>query len=165
MTKLLFHVYSGSRFFVSCVINMVYWATHIHRVKHVFEIKKETASRVKNITDARLEMGVFKLTKSKTFDWFPWVITVIDKNLYGSCNGAAIYGKWLFKLLGIDSNIYNLKSKKCRHTVCITNNKKYMTTNELLINMHVLMEAHKYMDWKNFVYSWFKNKYVDLNKI
>ena len=161
----LAYILGTLKFATSAIVNLIYWLIHIYKLKKALSSRKEIISRTKTIADARLEMSKFIWTKDKPFDWFPWPITIIARELHDDCDGAALYGKWLFKLLGMKSNIYRLSGKNTNHAICVTKDEEYMVTNDILIHVKAFMKNYSFDTLEEFILEWFRNKYTTITKM
>jgi len=134
--KILFLInYVSIRFikFYSFFINIFYWIIHFNDLKNTLVLKKLIKKRINTIGDIEREIAKFKWKKEK-IDWIPWVITILHRHLKDDCDGAAVYGKFLFEeCLKIKADIYYLFRGTIGHAVAVTRDKKIMISNNNLV--------------------------------
>ena len=118
----------------SFLVNCGYWLFHIHQIKGALAEKKKIKARCRTLVAVRLELAMFEWKKDSLKDWTPWVITIINNNFRDDCDGAAVYGRWLLKNIGIKSKILHLRGKT-GHDVCVTADKKWMVSNDTLADI------------------------------
>lgn len=141
----------------SFFINCLYW---MRNFKHIVKTyKKMKKIKFKTIQDVEKLMSDFYWKADSIFDWSPWVITLIHKNLHDDCDGAANLGKWALQKIGIKSKIYHLWGKHKNtgkwvgHAICVSekvSNTRIMVSNECV-------EILSGNDWKNKVLKWHFN--------
>ena len=131
----------------SFIRNCVFW---LFRLNKIGQVKKEMEA-TKGLKIETL-MNLFKWQDDVVGDWTPWVSTVIAKDLQDDCDGAAALAKWWFKQNGVEAEILNLYSDKSGHTICVTNDRTKMVTNERVVNLNPTC-------WEKEVMEYFGNKY------
>jgi len=136
----------------SFIVNLGYWVLNINNLKNTIAAKGIIKRSIINREDVEKEINKFRWRKDRLKDWHPWVITIVHNNLSDDCDGAAYYGKWLFKCAGIKSKIYRLRSYNKGHMVCITDGKRFMISNAYLIKI-------TNVDFEKFVLDYFNGTY------
>jgi len=123
--------------FYSFFINIFYWIIHFNELKNTLILKKIIKKRINTIDDVKKEIARFKWKKEK-IDWIPWVITIIHRHLEDDCDGAAVYGKFLFeKCLKMKADIYYLFRGITGHAVAVTKDKRFMISNDILYTFKI----------------------------
>lgn len=131
---LIIGFYISTKFvrFYSFFINVFYWIIHFNQLNNALLLKRITKRKIKTIEDVKKEISRFKWKKEKV-DWVPWVITILHRQLKDDCDGAAVYGKFLFEeCLKFSTDIYSLYRKDGGHAVAITKDKIFMISNDIL---------------------------------
>lgn len=164
MRQILQYIRSAFKTVLSTLVNSVYWVFHIHQLKKTLVEKKELKTNIKTLLDVGIEITKFTWSedKPKFIDWNPWIITFINRNKKDDCDGAAVYGKWLFKCVGFKASLYRLISSKSAHIIAITEDKKYMISNNVIMNIGIFIKEGT--SWEQFVLDWFNNKYTKIYK-
>ena len=119
----------------SFLINCGYWLIRPHKICRALKAKKLTAASVRSLDGVKLNVAAFKWKKDSFKDWHPWIITILDTGISDDCDGAAIWGKWLLSLIGVESDIWYLKGKDKGHVICISRFKTFLITNDQFINI------------------------------
>jgi len=134
----------------SFIINLCYWLFRLNRIKSA-QLKKERLLEL-SLADV---MSQFKWVNDNFKDWYPWIITIVDKNLEDDCDGAAILAKWWWEKHGIKSRLVFLYSAdgKVGHVICVRNSNDIFVSNKELIHV----DAAK--DWRQEIFDKFDNKY------
>lgn len=113
----------------SFIANCIYWMFHFPSLIPAIREKKKIADSITNLCAVKGYVKYFRYTDDGYKDWRPWVITFINNRYRDNCDGAAIWGKFLFKCLGVNSKIYTLRGPLDDLTVCITNTRFSMIYN------------------------------------
>jgi hypothetical protein len=116
----------------SFIVNVGYWIPRLHKFSAALAEKADIDDEVKSMTDVREFVGKIIHTPDKFKDWRPWIITLIDSGFKDDCDGAAVFGKWLFGLFGIKGKIYSLRGKT-GHAIFVTKDLEYMVTNDKVL--------------------------------
>lgn len=141
----------------SYLCNISYWTKHIKDLNKAHKLKKELPTIIHTVDDIKLYMESF-IWRKEVIDWDPWVITVLNNNLTGDCDDAAVISKYLFELINIPAAIYHLYGKKGAHAVTITEDKKYMVSN----SNFCYIDSNQ---WEDYVYNYFCNSYFIIKKV
>lgn len=139
----------------SQLCNMIYWSKNISDFKKTLDEKKSLQYSIKRIEHVKKYMDSF-VWRRENVDWDPWVITVIHNGLRDDCDGAAVLGQYLFKLIGKDADIFHLIGKESGHAVTITKDRDYMISNS---NLHKIED-----NWIKDIYDYFNGRYVYFKK-
>ena len=140
------------KYFISNIINLLYWIIHFYQLPKAIKEKKELSKNIFSIIKVERIINKF-VWKKDSIDWYPWIITIINKKLTDDCDGAAILGQWLLKQINIKADIYHLRGEDSGHMICISADKKYMVTNNEFIYLSGIS------NWKEEVFELFKGKY------
>lgn len=134
----------------SQICNMIYWSKNISDFKSTLEEKKSLKYSIKRVEHVNNYINNFTWRREDV-DWDPWVITVIHNGLTDDCDGAAVLGKYLFKLIGKDADVFHLIGKESGHAVTITKDRDYMISNS---NLYKIKD-----NWMRDVYNYFNGRY------
>jgi len=137
--------------------NVFFWIFHPHKLCQTLRVKKmieETAVRYRPESNLRIvfvreEIRRWNPIRDKVGDWRPWVITFLARGRKDDCDGAAIFGKWLFELIGYEADIYSLMSESGSHAIAVTratSGVRYLVTNNELLR---IPDRHL-SDWKGW---------------
>jgi hypothetical protein len=129
----------------SFIINCLYWLFHPHKYWATKKIIKIHKNKIKSRSDIKKSLLKVKCVSGNFKNWKPWVITFVARGLKDDCDGTAIFGKFVFKCAGIDSNIWHLRDKKTGQAICVTKDESYMIMNNQLIKLDG-MSPLKYFD-------------------
>ena len=119
----------------SFIINCLYWLFHPQNYKSAMKQKTYYELDRGNMHSIKLIISRNEYTPDKFKDWTPWVITFIARGYKDDCDGAAVFGKFLFKSAGIKAKILHLRGKTGGHAVCVTTDGHWMITNNQLIQL------------------------------
>ena len=117
----------------SFIINVLFWAFHPHKIMPTLQKIKEVETRVSTIKDIKKELKKLSWVSDHFKDWTPWLITFVCRGYKDDCDGAAIFGRFLFSCIGIKSKIYYLRGPGSGHAVCVTALGNWMVSNNRLI--------------------------------
>lgn len=134
------------------IVNVCYWVVHPQYLRGAFSMKKGIEKQINNLSDIEVFLTKFKYEADSYKDWTPWIITMINKDFIDDCDGAAKLGQWLFKCIGIRSEIYSLRGDGVGHAVC-WGAGKYLISNGRLI---------KDINSKEDILTHFKGKYTEI---
>jgi len=114
---------------IDFVYNVCYWILHIKDIKWAIGEKK----RCKSISTFNLMDKFF--WRRESFDWTPWVITLVNTGFLDDCDGASALGKWAWKNEGIKSTVYSLIRDGGGHAVCVRDDHTQMISNSDIIDI------------------------------
>lgn len=133
----------------SFFVNVFYW---IFNFGDLAEAKK----RKEEFKALELEKLIsrFKWINDDPVDWYPWIITIINKDLEDDCDGAAILAKWWYKEHNIDSKLVFIYSDdgELGHAICVKNDNSQFVSNKEVINLVT-------SNWRQEIFDKFDNKY------
>lgn len=114
----------------SFFINVGYWIKHLPEMNDACEAMGRI--HLETLNDVRELMSRFKWVPDSYFDWRPWVVTMVNRDLRDDCDGAAVLGKWALKKIGIKARIVELWNTEQRtgHAICMSNDNRIMISNE-----------------------------------
>lgn len=121
-------------FLISFFFNICYWIKHVDELSKTKRKIEEINRNVKDIDNVEFFMSKFQWKKEK-IDWTPWLITIVNKymnEIYDDCDGAAVLWCWLFRNCNIETSAWHLRGDNSGHLVAITNDGKFMGTNNSL---------------------------------
>lgn len=138
---------------ISFVYNILYWCVHWREWDATVDVMEAEAQRLETIYDVKRLMLTFVWTSDGFLDWQPWIETMFSRRFNDDCDGAAVLGKWALEKIGVESRIVRLWKTGSRfgHSVCISNDNKYMVSND---EVHMLDG-----DFPQNVYSRFGNDF------
>ena len=141
----------------SFLINSLYWLFHLSDLKSAKKEKEYCKKTITDIKDIENFLSKFTWTKDNYIDWTPWIITIFDRHLKDDCDGAATLGKWLYKCIGIESNMAVLYKDipGTAHMVCIRKDKTEMISNSHIITLNP-------SNWQQSIYDYFDNVYIKI---
>ena len=147
LNKTIYPVYS-------LIINSFYWLFNINDLNHTLEEKARMKDGIKTEKDISNILTRFIWKKDSLIDWTPWIITIIHQNFKDDCDGAATLGKWLYKCIGVKSNLVVLYKdiKSDAHLVCVRKDKTEMISNNVLVKLDPDKWNYCIMDYFNFKY-------------
>lgn len=133
----------------SFLINCFYWLIHLADLTNAIREKKEFKE-----LDLSVLMGRFIWVNDDPVDWYPWIITIINRGLQDDCDGAAILAKWWYKEHGIDARLVFIYSDdgKFGHAICVKNDNSQFVSNSMVIDIVS-------SDWRKEIFDKFDNTY------
>ena len=137
----------------SFFINMSYWINRGFKISDALAKKKELL----NCSSINEVLSKFKWKADNYKDWYPWVITIVNKDLEDDCDGAAILAKWWWKNKNVGSRIVFIYSADGTqgHAVCVTYNNTIFVSNSEVIEIDPI-------NWQQDLLSRFDNIYVTI---
>jgi hypothetical protein len=133
----------------SFIINCFYWLFKLNKISAAKDkMNKLLALPLVNV------MHQFKWRDDNFKDWYPWIITIVDKNLEDDCDGAAVLAKWWLKENSISSRLVFIYSSdgKDGHAVCVSIDNTILVSNREVIDLD-------FTNWRQDLFNKFDNKY------
>ncbi len=134
----------------SFIVNCLYWSRNIPALDETWRRKEFLCSSITDTTDVKKSIAKFKYTPDAWKDWTPWVITFLHRDKTDDCDGAAVYGQFLFSCIHKESEILHLRGTG-GHAVCVTKDRRWMISNNKLVRLTD--------DWQEYILQYFGNKY------
>ena len=128
----------------SFLINCLYWLFHFYKLPSALKERNIISMKAQVFAEIPGLLKKVTYTPDSWKDWTPWIITLIARDFKDDCDGSAVFGKFLFKCAGYKSKIKSLRGKT-GHAICVTNDGKYMISNNQLIELNGVSPL-KYFD-------------------
>lgn len=133
----------------SFIVNLCYWICRPFSIKEALAKKKALLDQ-----DLKSIMTIFWWRQDRFKDWYPWVITIVNKDISDDCDGAASLAKWWWKKHGVSSRFVYLYTENFSegHVVCVANSNLTFVSNSEVIDIDP-------SNWQQDLLSRFNNMY------
>jgi hypothetical protein len=119
----------------SIMLNTAYWAWNIMYLPAVLRKRKEMGDSVRTMMDVKNRLSDLRVRNRQGIPFRPWVITLLSGKLYVDDIGAAVFGRWLLRMAGMESRFHILAGKEKSRWICISESKQFMISGSDLVKI------------------------------